>query len=68
VIAQCIPSRTVAIYSRDPNFVTPAIKVLLRKRNKLCQQGRLVDANEMASNINTMILVERSHRLNRLAN
>ena len=36
VIAVCIPKKTVAVGPRDPDFVTPLVKVLLNKRNTVC--------------------------------
>ena len=39
-IDACIPSKRVLISTRAPSFVTPLIKQLLRRRNKLCEVDR----------------------------
>ena len=35
------PLTSVTVTSRDPPFVTPAIKLLLRQKNKLMQKGQI---------------------------
>ena len=48
LIKLCIPFKTVTIRDRDPWFVTPLVKSLLRKRNCLFHRGR-VDRAELLS-------------------
>jgi len=43
------------------------IKDLLRKRNKLRHKGKLSQANELAEKINSLIVLERSRTMTRLA-
>ena len=35
LIADCIPKKSVVVGPRDPDFVTPLVKALLNKRNRL---------------------------------
>ena len=51
-----IPSKIVVISPRDPDFVTPPVKVLLNKRNRLRRQGKTEEANDIANKINEMIV------------
>ena len=58
-----IPKRTVHIKQRDPMYVTPLIKLLLMKRNRLRHKGRLDEANVLARKINTHISDNRKNIL-----
>jgi len=61
-----VPARMVSLGPRDPDFVTPLIKSLLRARNKLRRSGKLEQANTLATKINRLIAQERSRTLSRL--
>jgi len=50
-----IPTKTVTIKDKEPSFITPAVKRLLRKRNRLRRRGHLEKANLIANKINVMI-------------
>ena len=43
------PERTITLTSRDPEFVTPAIKTSLRRKNRLMHAGRIEEANALAA-------------------
>jgi len=43
------PERSITLSSRDPQFVTPAIKVSLRRKNRLMRTGRTEEANALAA-------------------
>ena len=45
LLNSAIPSKTVSMSYRDPPFITPQIKVLLRKRNKLRRRGKIQEAD-----------------------
>ena len=49
LIEQCIPAKLVAVGPRDPPYVTPLIKSLLRKRQRLRKRGHVNDANVLAA-------------------
>jgi hypothetical protein len=42
---------TDAVHSRDPAFVTPYIKLLLRKRNRLLLMGHFEHAKAISDNV-----------------
>ena len=39
MIEQCFPAKTVRVSSRDPKWMTPLLKILLKKRARLVAQG-----------------------------
>ena len=51
-----IPVNVVRLGVRDPPFITPLIKQLLRKRNKLRRRGKTSEANTLAVKINSLII------------
>ena len=59
----CIPVKMISLGPRDPEFVTPLIKSLLKTRNKLRRGGRVEQANTLAIKINRLIAQERSRTL-----
>jgi len=58
-----IPAKTVSIKHKDPSFITPVIKALLRIRNRLRRFGHLEKANIIANKINHMIVDNRKNAL-----
>ena len=50
------PLRTVTMSNRDPPFVKPVIKGLLRRRNKLMRCNRTEAANAITLRINRLII------------
>jgi len=63
-----VPVKVVRLGPRDPPFITPVIKQLLRKRNYLRRRARYLEANSLAEKINLLIIQSRSSNLNKLAN
>lgn len=49
------PVKTITIKDKDPPFMTPVIKHLLRRRNKLFRQGRAEAATALAVRINSLM-------------
>ena len=49
------PLKTITLSNRDPYFVTPYLKSLLRKRNKLMKRNKIEAANALASKIGKFI-------------
>jgi len=45
-LEQIVGYSTVTIRERDPPYITPYIKVLLRKRNKLLRRGKVYLARD----------------------
>jgi len=55
--------RTITLSSRDPEFVIPAIKASLRRKNRLMRAGRIEKANELAALIGKQIVLRSKTRL-----
>ena len=66
-IELCIPVTTVRIGRRDPDYISPVVKVLLNKRNKLRRSGRSAAADQLALRINDIIAGNVRSRLRKLA-
>ena len=47
----CIPSKIVSIRESEPYYITPLVKSLLCKRNRLRRKGRHVEANLLAAKL-----------------
>ncbi len=50
------PQQRVMLTSRDPAYMTPYIKAMLRRKNRLMRQGRTEQANALANRIGNAIL------------
>ena len=50
------PERTTTVTSKDPHFITPTIKTLLRKKNKLMKAGKAEEANGITKTIQKLII------------
>ena len=60
------PERRVKLTSRDPNFMTPEIKIKLRRKNKLMRTGRLEQAGALARQIGKDIMRHNKHRFDKI--
>ena len=54
--------------SLNPSFVTPLVKLLLRKRYRLRRKGCITEASELAIKINNLIATQRQSNLAKLVN
>ena len=63
----CIPTKTVTLGPRDPDFVTLLVKSLLCKRRKLRRQGKDAEADALAAKVNRLICDYRKTHLSRLS-
>ena len=68
LLSSCIPVKNVSLGPRDPHFITPLIKSLLRKRYKLRRKERISEADDLALKINELIANVRSKRFSKLSN
>ena len=66
-LSVCIPVHVVRIGFKDPDYVTPLIRTLLNKRNRMRKQGNVAAADDLAARINVMIADNLRHRLNKVA-
>ena len=64
-LEQIVGYSTVTIRERDPPYITPYIKVLLRKRNKLLRRGKVDLALPVTKRIGKMIADGRSKLLSK---
>ena len=48
LLGEFYPERTISITSRDPDWVTPEIKAMLRRKNRLMRAGRVEEAGALA--------------------
>ena len=60
------PVRLISVTSRDPNYITPAIKSKLRRKNRLSRAGRIEEANTLARRIGKYIAARNRTRLSRI--
>jgi len=65
-IDRCIPIKVIRRGKRDPDYITPLVKSLLRKRSKLRKHGHIEEASALAEKINDIICVNRSNRMAKL--
>lgn len=49
------PQHIITVTNRDPYYITPKIKSLLRRKNKLMRKGRLEEASALARRIGKSI-------------
>lgn len=54
-IENYVPYKKVTVGPRAPSFVTPLVKILLRKRNKLMKKGKNDEAESITSKIGSLI-------------
>jgi len=63
IINLVYPSRRVTLTSRDPPYITPNIKFMLRRRNKMMRGGRVHEANALSVKIGAAIASFNSRQL-----
>jgi hypothetical protein len=51
LLNQFYPQRSITLTTRDPQFITPEIKAMLRRKNRLMRLGRLEEAGALAERI-----------------
>jgi len=67
IVSDCVPCKTVALGPKDPKYVTPLVKSLLKQRNRLRRKGRVDEADSVAQKINKLIIDVRSMSLQKLS-
>jgi hypothetical protein len=68
MVVTCVPSKTVTLGPKDPAFVTPLIKNLLNKRNRMRRTGNVDAADKLAEKINCLIADFRSKQFIKMKN
>ena len=66
LIQQTIPCRKVTLTKYTQPHITPLVKSLLRRRNKLRRKGRIEAANKLSTKIGKLIADFRATQLQRL--
>jgi len=59
------PERVITVSSRDPTYITPSIKAMLRRKNRLMRSGRVEEASALAKHIGRSIAARNMKRLKR---
>jgi len=54
------PERQITVTSTDPHFVTPTVKAMLRRKNRLMRAGRTDEAGALARHVRTVIVRQNS--------
>ena len=67
IISVSVPVKTVTVSPRDPEYVTPLVKSLLRQRNRHRRKGKIEDADKIALKINSLITRNQATRLEKLS-
>ena len=58
LLNQFYPERSITLTARDPDYITPKIKAMLRRKNKLMRFGRVEEAGALAGRIGTEIALK----------
>ena len=66
ILSISVPVKSVALGHKDPEFITPIVKLLLRQRYRLRRRGRAMEADIIAQKINDIICENRSTSLRKL--
>jgi hypothetical protein len=67
LINSCIPCKIVKIRHSEPYYITPLIKSMLNKRNRLRRKGKVQEADALAEKINSMITSLQAKHLDGLS-
>jgi len=60
------PERSVTLTSSDPAYVTPDVKTMMRRKNRLMRAGRVDEAGALASRIGAAIIRRNTAQLRRV--
>ena len=66
LLNQFYPERISTMTTRDPDYITPEIKVHLRRKNRLMRAGRVEEAGALAKRIGKDMTRHSKTRLNRI--
>ena len=66
LIQETVPCHRVALLQSTPPHITPLVKSVSRRRNKLRRRGRIEAANELSTKIGNLIAEFRATRLQHL--
>ena len=52
---QFYPERAITVTSSDPHYVTPPVKAMLRRKNRLMRAGRTDEADALTGRIRAVV-------------
>jgi len=66
LISRNIPRNTITLRDSTPTYITPLIKYLLRKRNKLMRRNKTSEAGTISVKVGKLIAETRAQQLSKL--
>jgi hypothetical protein len=63
VLDNVVGYRTASLRNKEPPYITPYIKILLKKRNRLMRKGRTAEAEILTKRIGQRIVFVRANFL-----
>ena len=63
ILNRYFPEKRITITANDPEFVTPYIKRLLRKKNKVLRKGQTKEAERITEEVGKLIIQHNSNKL-----
>jgi hypothetical protein len=57
------PLREISVTTKDPSFVTPEVKMMLRRRNRLMRRGRIEEAEAITLRVSKVVIAHTSKSL-----
>jgi len=67
LIATYIPMKRITVTNNTPSYITPLVRSLLRRRNKLMRRGKVSDATELSGKIGQIIIKHRQDELSNIS-
>ena len=61
IMNQCFPTKAVSLSTRDPPWISPLLKYLIKKRAKAVYQGKLSSVEELTKRISKLISENRKY-------
>ena len=58
---QCFPTKAVSLSTRDPPWISPLLKYLIKKREMAVHQGKLSSVEELTERISKLISDNRKY-------
>ena len=67
LITTHIPMKRITVTNNTPSYITPLVRSLLRRRNKLMRRGKICDATELSGKIGKIIIKHRQDELSNIS-
>jgi len=66
LLEEYFPTRTITVTSRDPKYITPEIKAMLRRKNRLMRAGKVEKAGALSVQIGKKIDAQNRQSLHKI--